>query len=90
MPNQYLVNLQVHTCQGFVSADRSVCCPKNYYIQNNQCLKCTGQILNNGSNCCFSDRYLDLSQNSSGCIKIGTGPCSTILFTSPFKVCCGS
>lgn len=88
--SQYMINSQVFACQGYVSSDRSTCCPRDYYIQGNTCLKCMGQIYNNGLNCCPADNYLDFSQAIPNCIPVSTGNCPRLLLTSPFKVCCPS
>ena len=85
---QYVFNGQVFPCKGYVSPDKTVCCQPDQYLQAGQCVPCRGQVFNGGLSCCPSDHYLDLTQNTPNCLEISTGSCSTILLSSPFKVCC--
>ena len=86
--SQYQLNSQILTCTGYVSADRSVCCPLGFYLQNNLCLRCRGQIFNNGFACCTADSYLDLTQDAPNCVPLSTGACPALGLSSIAKVCC--
>ena len=87
---QYLKAGQVFICRGYVSSDRTLCCPPKQYIQSGQCLPCRGHIYNSGVSCCTNDHYLDLTQSTPNCIKLSTGACPSLLLSSQFKICCPS
>lgn len=87
-PYMYMLTGQVKTCQGYVSSDRSLCCPAQHFISNNQCLPCRGTIFNNGLSCCQDDHYLDYSAGQTNCVPLSTGSCNQLKISSLFKYCC--